>query len=649
MGNIPVDDWGVRISFALGMLVAALAFPAVASADDAIIVKRVPGLDRAERAAVRDDADVAFDGTLALPNTEVVTARPGEVDEALDALNDNPDVIYAEPDVQVAPGSNDPQFVNQWGLSNVGQTVWTAGTPDADIDGPEAWATTRGAGATVAVVDTGVETTHPDLAGQWTGNPGERGGGKETNGVDDDHNGFVDDWQGWDFVNNDNTQESEGNFHGTHVSGTVAALADNGIGVAGVAPQAKVLPVKIFGAPNTTASSSVIGQAFDYAGTLGVDVVNASLGGLGTSQYITDVMNAHPNTLYVVSAGNSTDDAALYMPCNSSAPNLVCVASNDNQEHRSDFSNVSATAVDLFAPGSFIVSTTINGTYGYANGTSMAAPHVSGAAALLAADEPAATAAQLKAALLGSVDVKPAYSGLALTGGRLNAARALAALEASVTPTPTATPSPTATATPIPTATATPTPTATATPTPTATATPTPIPTATPTPIPTATPTPTATATPTPIPTATPGPAPTPAPVPTPTPGPTAPPAPTPDPPVAPTPPVATPTPAPTAGPPTPAPALVKTLKITGAVTSKQPAKVSYTLSADAHVTYVIRCTGAKACASTSLAKVSRRAKSGNGSFALTRKQGGKNLAAGKYTLTLSAGASSRSAAFTVK
>src|SRR4051812_9973679 len=199
------------------MLVAALAFPAAASADEATIVKRVPGLDRSERAAVRDDAGVAFDETLALPDTEVVTARAGEVDAALDALNDNPDVVYAEPDVQVAPGSNDPQFVNQWGLSNIGQTVWTAGTPGADIDGPEAWATTRGAGATVAVVDTGVETTHPDLAGQWTGNPGERGGGKETNGVDDDHNGFVDDWQGWDFVNDDNTQESQGNFHGTHV------------------------------------------------------------------------------------------------------------------------------------------------------------------------------------------------------------------------------------------------------------------------------------------------------------------------------------------------------------------------------------------------------------------------------------------------
>ena len=99
------------------------------------------------------------------------------------------------------------------------------------------------------MVDTGFELTHPDLAGQFTGNPGERGAGKETNGIDDDGNGRVDDWLGWDFLNDDNTVETEGNFHGTHVAGTIAAIADNAIGVAGVAPAAKVVPLKIFGAP----------------------------------------------------------------------------------------------------------------------------------------------------------------------------------------------------------------------------------------------------------------------------------------------------------------------------------------------------------------------------------------------------------------
>ena len=144
----------------------------------------------------------------------------------------------------------------------------------------------------------------------------------------------------------------------------------------------------------------------------------------------------------------------------------MCVGSSDNRDLASDFSNVSATAVDLFAPGSYVLSTYLNGGYQYANGTSMAAPHVSGVAALLASDEPGATVAQLKAALLSSVDVKAAFNGLALTSGRLNAASALTALEAAVapTPTPTPTPSPTPTASPSPTVSPTTTPTADADP-----------------------------------------------------------------------------------------------------------------------------------------------------------------------------------------
>ena len=322
-------------------LLAALALPANAMAADAIIVKRAPGLDRAERLAVRADAEVKLSDMLTLPDTEVVVPRDGDVGEALQELNANPDVVYAEPDTLVRLQSNDSRFGELYGLQNTGQTIWDVGVADADIDAPEAWLRTRGAGAVVAVVDTGFELTHPDLAGQFTGNPGERGAGKETNGIDDDANGKVDDWLGWDFLNDDNTVEDEGNFHGTHVAGTIAALADNGIGIAGVAPEAKVVPLKIFGGPGSQAPVSRIVQAFDYAGDLGVPVVNASLGGIGTSSTITNAIAAHPNTLYVVSAGNDNADAGFYLPCNAAAANVVCVGATDNRDLPADFSNFS--------------------------------------------------------------------------------------------------------------------------------------------------------------------------------------------------------------------------------------------------------------------------------------------------------------------
>ena len=306
-------------------------------------------------------------------------------------------MLYAEVDSAVKPLSTDPYFGSLWGLQNTGQSIGgQAGIADADIDAPEAWARSTGTGATVAVIDTGVETTHADLTGQFTGNPGERGSGRETNGVDDDHNGKIDDWQGWDFVNNDNTVDTQTSTHGTHVSGTIAALANNSVGVAGVAPTAKVVPVKVFGAPGAMSSASTIAQAFDYAGALGVPVVNASLGGPGNAQIVTDAINAHPNTLYVVAAGNDGANAAGTYPCNTPAANVVCVGATDNRDQAAYFSNFSATYVDLFAPGVDIYSTYTGGGYAGMDGTSMATPHVAGVAALLASASPGATSAQLK-------------------------------------------------------------------------------------------------------------------------------------------------------------------------------------------------------------------------------------------------------------
>jgi thermitase len=390
-----------------------------------IVVERRPGLDRGDRAALRADAGVRLEQALTLPETEVVRAAPGELTQALDALNADPDVVYAEPDAPVHATAIDARFGEQWALRNTGQRViGQTGVADADIDAPEAWSLgANGLGVTVAVVDTGIALTHPELAGRIATNPGETGGGKETNQIDDDHDGFVDDWRGWDFVAGDNVPDDE-NGHGTHVSGTIAAPQD-AVGVAGVAPEARILPLRVLDASGS-GSGSAVASAFDLAGRLGIPVVNASLGSSGLSTAQRTAINAHPNTLYVVAAGNDShnDDATPTYPCVIPAPNIVCVGATDNRDARASFSNVGASSVDLFAPGVAILST-YGSDYGLMSGTSMATPHVAGALALMRQAAPTLNSAQLKQGVLDGADRVPALAGLSVTGARLNAANAI--------------------------------------------------------------------------------------------------------------------------------------------------------------------------------------------------------------------------------
>ena len=451
-----------------------LGLPAIAQADAGdIIVQREPG---ASARAVRQDAEVRLVDALPIDRTELVEPRDGDVAEALKELRADDDVVSADLDLPVRVAApNDTYWGSLWGLDNAA---------DTDIDAPEAWERSVGAGVTVAVVDTGVDFTHEDLSTQLAGNAGEQGGGRETNGIDDDHNGLVDDYRGWDFVTGDNTP-ADANGHGTHVAGTIAAAGSNGAGVIGVAPQAHVLPVRTLDASGSGWMSD-IAAAFDYAGDLGARVVNASLGG-GYTSVLESVIASHPNTLYVVAAGNDNVDdddpnAASY-PCAYPEANVVCVGASDQQDLRAGFSNYGAQTVDLFAPGVSIRSAwyTADNAYKYLNGTSMATPHVAGAAALALSAYPAASTSQLKWALLSAVDAKPALAGKSVTGGRLNADATVAALTGQgplpvPTPEPTATPSPT----PAPTETAVPS----TTPTPPPATTPVPVaPIATPTPV----------------------------------------------------------------------------------------------------------------------------------------------------------------------
>lgn len=433
-----------------------------------VIVRRTEGLDRRERAELRDSVDGSIVDRLRLPSTEVLRVPEGRLTEALAELNARDDVHYAEVNAPLVTQPVDPYWHLQWGLANEGQSVFgNYGTSDADIDAPEAWRTSTGARITVAVADTGIDANHPELTTQLAGNPGERGGGREANGVDDDANGLVDDWRGWDFVEGANEGDAtrgrdnvaeDLDGHGTHVSGTIAALRGNDAGVIGAAPDSAVMPLRVLGADGAGTLADAA-DAFDYAGDLGLPVVNASLGGPYQSITLRSAITAHPETLYVAAAGNGGADgigddldATPEYPCATPAANVLCVGASDNRDNRARFSNYGRSTVDLFAPGVDIASTYPVGTadcdsYCALSGTSMAAPHAAGVAALVAAAAPTVRGAALKQALMDSTETKPALSA-SVTGGRLDAPRAIgAALGAGATSqepvaTPAAAPTP---------------------------------------------------------------------------------------------------------------------------------------------------------------------------------------------------------------
>jgi thermitase len=426
----------MRIRALLGAVLMSVGVASSARAaepsSDALIVKRAPGLGAAE---LRERADLEPAGRVpGLERVDVVEPLDGDAARALAELRADPEVHWAEP-VLPRRALADARFAQQWGLQLVTGIPGGAGVEVAALG---AWAISRGAGETIAVVDSGVAADHPDLAPRLTGNPAE---GPEPDGLDNDRNGFVDDWQGWDFVDEDRTPDDTYG-HGTHVAG-IAAAAIGGGDVIGVAPDAELLPLRVL-RTNGTGTTADIAAAFRYAGRLGIRVVNASIGATGWANVERDAIRASPGTLFVVAAGNDHADAGATYPCAYPEPNVLCVGASTSRDEVASFSNFSATAVDLFAPGVGIVSTGWPSGYPTKDGTSMATPFAAGAAALVASAHPGWTPAQIKAALMDSVDVRPAFAGKSVSGGRLNAAAALR----WVTPTgtggtdPGATPSP---------------------------------------------------------------------------------------------------------------------------------------------------------------------------------------------------------------
>jgi subtilisin family serine protease len=373
------------------------------------------------------------DGADVLQTVQQLTGRPG--------------IAYVEPNyaLSIDATPNDPRFSELWGLNNTGQT---GGTFDADIDAPEAWDITTGSSTVVVgVIDTGVDYNHPDLAANiWT-NPGEVPG----NGLDDDGNGYIDDIHGYDFVNNDGNPFDD-NGHGTHTSGTIGAVGNNGIGVVGVNWNVQIMALKFLDAGGGGWTDDAV-AAVKYAtmmhdlyvtsgGTKGANIVltSNSWGGGGYSQALYDAINDSGNAdmLFVASAGNSNSSSPSY-PAGYDLANIISVAATDHKDARASFSNYGADWVDLGAPGVAILSTTPNNTYSVYDGTSMAAPHVSGAAALAWSTSPQANYQTIRDAIFAGVDKIPALDPAmgsttpVATGGRLNAFNTLKQLAMAVT------------------------------------------------------------------------------------------------------------------------------------------------------------------------------------------------------------------------
>jgi subtilisin family serine protease len=344
-----------------------------------VIVRFKVGASSLARGQAISSAGASVVQNLLLPRTQVVRVAKGREAAAARALARNPNVEFAEPNgiahALVTP--NDTRFTSLWGLHNTGQKVNNAiGLADADIDAPEGWNLGRLLGSTVRVadIDSGVAMNHPDLASNMFVNPGESGAGKETNGIDDDANGRIDDFRGWDFINNDNNPTDD-NEHGTHVAGTIAGRANNALGVAGVAsfPSVlgswagpKIVPIKVLDAAGS-GSFAAIANGIVYAGTIGAKVANLSLGGAGTSLTLDNAIKNKPNTLYVIAAGNGgsdgvgdNNDVTPSTPCvpasTPDAANKICVAATNSTDQLAGFSNFGLSNVDLSAPGVSVLS-----------------------------------------------------------------------------------------------------------------------------------------------------------------------------------------------------------------------------------------------------------------------------------------------------
>ncbi len=411
------------------------------------VLVKLPQLAPGERRQLEQqlDADQSEDVGRGL-DIRRIHSRSYNVGALIASLRTNPAVVYAEPNyvLHMAASPSDPFFPNLWGLRNTGQTVdgAAAGTTSADIRATSAWNVSTGSRSNVvAVIDTGIDYTHPDLvANVWTAPAAFTVtiGGVSMTCAAGTH--------GFNAITN-SCDPRDDNAHGTHVSGTIGGVGNNVAGVAGVNWTASIMASKFLDATGTgTLANAVNAIEFTiqakaiFGRSANVRVLNNSWAGGGYSQALLDeIKKAGANgLLFVAAAGNnawSNDQSATYPADYTSygATNIIAVAATDNNDRLAWFSNYGPTLVQLGAPGVNILSTTPNNGYQYLSGTSMAAPHVSGAAALLLSKCTLSTGA-LKSTLLKNVDVVAGLTGLVQTNGRLNVNKAIRACATPAAP-----------------------------------------------------------------------------------------------------------------------------------------------------------------------------------------------------------------------
>lgn len=373
-----------------------------------------------------------------VPNLELVKlpANTSLKDAVIKYMAD-PLVEYAEPNYirrVSATIPNDQYFHQQWALHNTG--TFASGSAGADIKAVQAWDVHTGNGEIViAVLDTGIDYNHAEFSGNIWINTGEI----PNNGIDDDGNGKIDDWRGWNFFsNNNNSNDDHG--HGTFVSGIIGAKGNNLIGIAGMMWNVKIMPLKFLDRNGEGTIADEI-AAIQYAISKGAKIINASYSGGSFSQAENDaIVSANTAGILVMAAagnggnddiGDNNDFFPEY-PASYNLPNILAIAATDQNDRIASFSNFGLNSVHVAAPGVYILSTVPTSIfpsgYDFSLGTSASTPHVSGLTGLLYSYYAHFTPSQIRSTILRYVDVLPSLSGFIQTGGRINAYKAISSL-----------------------------------------------------------------------------------------------------------------------------------------------------------------------------------------------------------------------------